>query len=354
MNATAPADSVASGHASTLVVPPGSLPDDAEERFWFLAGYFERLLAEAIPDEEGWRLELRWPAAAASYVDPRLAEGLRWFSRRLLVSDIHLGVRLEEGFQLSLDDGWTLLSWCSWLAEQSAPAPALTVLHLDSHADLMSPRLGRAGDGAWTDLLARRPVDLRDPLSVVAALRSGAIGIGSFIVPFVHQVPGLNLFHLCARARQRTAPGAYAMAPLCDGTDRLFPDARRPRVELRRLEEPAAPGPGEGLYLLGDDTADLLARIPPGPVLLHIDLDYFNDRFDGRPDWREAGDRHDPPRGETLAAIDAFFAALAASPAGRAVADVTVALSPGFFPAEYWRPAVERVRRGVERLREIS
>lgn len=332
-----------------LVVPRGSLPEDAEERFRFLAASFERLVAEAVPHEEGWLLELHRPGAAASYVDPRLAEGLRWFSPELRVADIHLGIRLEKGFQLSLDDDWSLFSWCAWLAGQEEPPPTLSVLHLDSHADLMSPRLARADQG-WLDLLTGEAVDLQSPGSLAGALRSGAIGIGSFIVPFVHQVPGLNLFHLCPRVRLQQEPGAYALEPAVEEDRRLFPGALRPRVGLRRLQ--ASGGSRQGLYVLGDDPADLLARIPPGPVLLHIDLDYFNDRYDGRPDWAEVPDRHDPPREETLAAIDAFFAALAAGPSSAAVADVAVAISPGFFPAEYWEPAIERVRRGVALLGE--
>jgi hypothetical protein len=347
--AAPPAGAVEAGAARTLLVPRGSLPEKDEERFWFLAAAFERLMAEAIPQDGGWRLELRWPAAAASYVDPRLAAGLRWFAPDLLVSDIHLGIRLENGFQLSLDDSWTLLSWCAWLREQRERPQTLTVLHLDSHADLMSPRLSCAG-GRWLDLLSGEPVDLAAPGSVVSAIRSGAVGIGSFIVPFLHLVPGLRLCHLCPASRLREEPGRYALAPVFEEDDRLFPGARRPRAELRRLAEGGSPGEGQGLYCLDADLPRLLAEIPAGPVLLHLDLDYFNDRFDGRPDWQEAGDRHDPSGEETLAAIDAFFDVLAASPMRSAIADVAVALSPGFFPAEYWQPAAERVRRGVARL----
>ncbi|HVR96015.1 MAG TPA: hypothetical protein VMW27_05335 [Thermoanaerobaculia bacterium] len=331
------------------VVPYGSLPEDPEERFLFLSSCFERQVVEATPHDRGWLLELRWPGSAASYVDPRLEEGLRWFSEHLLVSDIHLGVRLEEGFQLALDDGWTLLSWSSWLQERPAPQ-GLSVLHLDSHADLMSPRLSRAG-GGWTDLMTGEAVDLRDPLSVVAALRSNAIGIGSFIVPFVHDVPGLDLFHLCARGRMTAAPGVYAVEPVLDEDDRLFPGARRPRAALRRASDTElrrSPA-GRSRYHLSDDLGELLAAIPPGPVLLHVDMDYFNDRYDGRPDWQETV-RHDPAPDDVLASIDQVFHALAASPVGERIEDVTVALSPGFFPAELWEAAIDRVRHGVRRL----
>jgi hypothetical protein len=342
-----------------LVVPYGCLPEDPEERFLFLSSCFERQVVEATPHDRGWLLELRWPGSASSYVDPRLEEGLRWFSDHLLVSDIHLGVRLEEGFQLSLDDGWTLLSWCSWLHERTAPTVpgTLSVLHLDSHADLMSPRLSRAG-GGWTDLMTGGPVDLRDPLSIVAAIRSGAIGIGSFIVPFVHEAPGLSLFHLCARGRMQDEPGVYALEPVLEEDDRLFPGSRRPRVELRRLPGDSRGGregrDGRGLYHLSESLDDLLERIPSGPVLLHVDMDYFNDRFDGRPDWRTNDGRHDPAPDEVLASVDRFFDALAASPVGARIEDVAVALSPGFFPAEHWEAAIGRVRRGVARLGRLG
>ena len=335
--------------AAPLLVPRGNLPEDAGERFRFLSAAFERLVADATPHDGGWRLELRRPGAAASYVDPRLEEGLRWFSPQLLVSDIHLGLRLEEGFQISLDDGWTLFSWCNWLQGEEGRPRTPSVLHLDSHADLMSPRISREEgreERGWRDLITGEAVDLGDPLTVVNALRSGAIGIGSFMVPFIHQMPGLRLFHLCPRVRLQRAPGAYALEPSLGDGDPIFAGARRPRVELRPLDE----AHGQGVYVLGADAADLISQIPTGPVLLHIDLDYFNDRFDGCPDWAARPERHDPPRGEILAAIDAFFDTLAASPAAAAVEDVTVAFSPGFFPAEFWEPAVDRVRHGVARL----
>ncbi|HSR68648.1 MAG TPA: hypothetical protein VLU25_11975 [Acidobacteriota bacterium] len=330
-----------------LIVPLQSLPQDAGERSKILGRYFQRQVASSRRVEQGWAIDLAVPASAGFYIDPDLEGGLRWWSDDMSVSAIPLAVRQEDGFQLSLNDNWTLLSWSCWLSGRVQPPAVLSILHLDSHGDLMSPRLSRRS-GKWVDLISGKTFDLKQPGTVASAIGSGAVGIGSFICPLLHEVPSLNLFHLCHRHCLQRPPGRYAMKPVLGGDDPLFEHARRPQIELTPSSERS--DPLMGTYLLGGDLDSLLDNIPAGPLLLHLDLDYFNNRYDGNPDWEAAGDRHDPGQDEIVEAIDTLFAALTSSHLVRRVEDISAALSPSFFPARFWPVAVDRLRSGVRLL----
>jgi hypothetical protein len=86
------------------------------------------------------------------------------------------------------------------------------------------------------------------------------------------------------------------------------------------------------------------------PVLLHVDLDYFNNRYDGDSDWSERTGSLDPPIKKIIAKVDELFDSLIATGVGRHVEDVVIAYSPGFFPVEFWAQTSERVLAGLARL----
>ncbi len=326
-----------------FTVPRARLPGGEAPRTALLARTFQRRFATARRCAAGWEVTLRAPTSAASFVDPRLAEGLAWWGDGVTAATLPLAVRLDAGFQLALDDCWTLFAWSC-----RGDAGPVDVLHLDSHADLGSPRLGRAegaGPGAgWRDLVTGEPVGLAAPESIAAAIASGAIGIGSFFALFLAAAPATRLVHLAPAGRLPRPAGDYRWRVDAAADDGVFAGALRPRVAI----EPASDREQANL-LVHHDLAAALPRLGSRPLYLHLDMDYFNDRYDHHPDWARR-DHHDPPPAAALAAVDALFARLAAHPAGARVVDVTVALSPGFFPAELWAPALERVRAGVARL----
>ena len=172
---------------SVIRIPFDRLPDDARERDEILQDYVAERVPAAARSGDFWEVQLLTPPSADYYIDPRLREGLSWWSRFTTptpVRDIPFAVWRRSNIQVSLSDAWTIASWSRVLAAQddanrSAP---LIVLHVDDHNDLMSPRLA-ARNGTLVDLVTGKLVDLYRPSTVTAALNSGAIGMGSFIVP---------------------------------------------------------------------------------------------------------------------------------------------------------------------------
>lgn len=327
-----------------MLVPRDRLPRSFVERHAALRDYFCDKDADAAEVDGGWALSLGWPGGVERHVDPRLDEGLSWWGDGVRRETMALARRREGRVLRTLYDSWTLQSWSEWLARQgSAPSP-LTILHVDDHLDLGSPRLFSEA-GEWTDAISGRGVSLTDPASVQAAIESGAIGMGSFLTPFVHMLPHCDVRHLCQPPKARAAAD-YDLVLTTTPDTLIAPGQARPAVNL--VSRAGAPGPGR--LRITPDLDDWLADLQPGPVLLHIDMDYFNNRYDGDSDWEDHQEPLDPDSDAVCDTIDRMTHALVARGLVGRLEDVVVAFSPGFFPAELWARADARLKAGLQAL----
>lgn len=327
----------------TLLVASALLPEDTHARHGRLRDYFCDKDATATRAGGGWQLELAWPDAVDRHVDIRIAQHLApWGGIGL--SGMATARRRSGRVLTSLYDTWSLLTWSEWVARvKPAADQRITVLHLDDHRDLMSPRLAIKGD-AVVDLITGCAFNVRDPQSVLAACDSGAVGMGSFLTPFLAAFPNCDVRQLGQPPKiAGTADWAFAATTMKD--DLLQPGADRLAIELR----PAA-GTGPGRYRATDSLSDWLEDIQDGPVLLHVDMDYFNNRYDGDGDWIDRRRKLDPSIEVVLAHIDEVTKSLRDAGLVDRIEDAAVAFSPGFFPAEMWQPAEERLRAGLHSL----
>ena len=341
-----------SGRGETIPVvhvPAERLPDGRREREELLRGYIEDRVPDATRDGDMWAVRLRTPPRADYYIDPRLGEGLAWWSQfagPVLIRDIPYALRRRRGVQVSLSDAWTIASWSRLLAAHTNPPASVVILHADDHNDLMSPLLA-VRDTALVDLISGKQVYVDRPATVDAALRSGAISMGSFIVPMLATGREVHIRHLRYPASPQSAPGRYRLV-LAQEADALFaPGEPRP---IALIVEPDACLHRDqaivGSYTLTEKLDNWLDDLPKDALLLlHVDCDYFNNRYDGDSDWRSHSRIHDPPESHVQQRVEELCEAL------RSLAvrpdDVTIALSPAFFPAEYWQDTVETLLGSV-------
>lgn len=331
----------------TIVLPADSLPRDRHARHGALRDYFCDKDANATFVDGSWHLELGWPDGAERHVDPRIREELGGWGG-IGLDDMAMARRRSGRVLTALYDTWTLPSWSEWVARAAPDRDApITILHLDDHRDLGSPRLAIA-DGGLRDLITGDAFDLREPASVLAACASGAVGMGSFLTPFLTAFPNCDVRQL-GQAPKITVTTDSAVVATTMSDDLLTPGAPRPAI---RLEPLGSGGPGPGRYRATNDLGDWLDGVVSGPVLLHVDMDYFNNRYDGDGDWPDRVRRHDPPLEAVLAKIDEVTAAIRAAGLVERIEDAVVAFSPGFFPAEMWRAAEDRLRAGLRELYE--
>lgn len=326
-----------------LRVRPGLLPNDRHARHGRLRDYFCDKDATATLVGGEWELELHWPGGAERHIDRKIPQHLaKWGGIGL--SEMGTARRRSGRVLTSLYDTWSLLSWSEWVARaRPAPDVPITVLHIDDHQDLMPPRLAIEVD-ALVDMITGAPFDVREPRSVLGACESGAVGMGSFLTPFLLAFPHCDVRQLCQPPKV-TGTTDYLIVPAEQTDDLLRPGAIRPAILL----EPAE-GAGPGRYRATNDLRDWLDGIGSGPVLLHVDLDYFNNRYDGDGDWIDRMRGHNPTIEEVMSHVDEVTAAMRDAGLVERIEDAAVAFSPGFFPSEFWQPAEERLRAGLGAL----
>lgn len=327
----------------TIRLATGLLPNDPGAQHACLRDYFCDKDATARRTVDGWDLDLAWPGGIERHVDPRIGHELEAWGG-IGLDGMALSRRRSGRVLTALYDTWTLPSWSAWLAQSGATrATELTVLHVDDHRDLGSPRLAIEA-GGMIDLITGDAFDVWNPSSVLRACDSGAVGMGSFLTPFLAALPGCDVRQLGQPPKVTgTVDAAFVQTTLTD--DLLRPGAQRPAIRL----DPAA-GTGPGRYRTTGDLTDWLAGVTKGPILLHVDMDYFNNRYDGDNDWPNRHPRHDPPLDAVLRRIDEVTAAIRDAGLVESIVDAVVAFSPGFFPAEMWKPAEHRLRQGLEEL----
>jgi hypothetical protein len=328
-----------------LRIPRSQLPENAHARHAFLRNYFCDRDARATSDGDWWQLDFFWPDDPDRHVDPKLSEHLATWSVGL--GEMAQAVRRQGRMTTALYDTWTLVSWSRWFAaaDISAGTP-LTILHVDDHRDLMSPRLFQI-EGGWRDPITNATFSVNNPASVLAALQSGSVGMGSFLTPVLHTFRCSEVRHLCQPPKASTTQ-CFQVAAGTVNDDLIEPSALRPAITL----EPGPAFRGPQSYLLTPDIDEWLADLGEGPILLHIDMDYFNNRFDGDGDWKEREQSLDPDRTDVMARIRAVAKALSSHGLLPRVVDGVIAYSPGFFPSEFWSEADAVLRDSLGELYE--
>ncbi|MEZ5959784.1 MAG: hypothetical protein R3C30_05080 [Hyphomonadaceae bacterium] len=324
-----------------LRLPIEALPTADSDRHAMLREYFCDKDATATRTAEGWHLTLDWPGDLARHVDPNLLDGLAWWNEGVRPETMALAQRRSGRILTALYDTWTLHSWSDWL-HRGGNADDVIVLHVDDHRDIAPPRLIAEAE-CFKDAITSAPVDLAQPDLVRAAIESGAIGMGSFLTPFLHAAPRTEVRHLCQPPKAQSTQDFRIELKM--EIDRfLKPGAKRPAVDLHE-----AVGVGPGTYRLTPSLDDWLVGASK-PALVHIDMDYFCNRYDGDSLWRDRAESLNPPLSDILAKIDELSDALGKYARAAPIEDIVIAYSPGFFPAEFWPTADARLRAALESL----
>ncbi len=327
-----------------ISLPISRLATDPQRRHAQLRDYFCDKDAIAFDYGDMWLLDLNWSDEADRYIDPNLDEGLAWWGS-VTYRQMSTARKRHGRLLFMLNDTWTLESWSHWLRKHDGQPPAsFVVLHVDDHKDVGSPRLFPQRRG-WYDPIARKTVKLDQPESVTHAIESGALGMGSFLTPFLHHFPAAEVRHLC-QAPKCLVTSDSSIQPVWLDDTLLAPSRKRPAI---RLVEDAL-GVGAGRYRFTNDLEMWLAGVASSDkeVLLHIDLDYFCNRYDGDSDLIDNPGPLDIPLEQILVRIDELSAALERHRLLERLVDISIAFSPGFFPAEFWAPACERLLVGLK------
>ena len=272
-------------------------------------------------------------------LDPHLPAALARFDPPVAVDDI-LSYRSQgDLFDLCLED-----SWSGWLiAGQLRRAPQtedLVIIHLDDHTDMMSTLLECTDEGGLIEPSTLRRFHPEEPTAWETAILCGSIGIGCFITPFYWGARCTHVRHL---------NNASASARRCNAIRKpcryeLIPEKRFAAVDFTEGDAAAT----VGSYMVDSRCDELLEGLPRGRVIVHVDLDYLINDFNGNP--RDGA--YVPSAVATEAArrkIVRFFHALHVRRVK--VARWIIATSPGFCSACHWDWMLDAFAERIEGYR---
>lgn len=288
--------------------------------------------------EQANAFRLLGPEMSYHLVDPHLAEALKKVDAGLTLADILSYQSSTERFDLCLEDSWTGHLIARRFSKQGQ-RDDLVLIHLDDHADMMPTLLCESRD-TLIDPTSGATFDPTSANDWEAAIYSGAVNIGNFITPFYYSGCNIHVRHvnnsiecdeLCFVSRE---PCRYELIP-----GKWF--AAIGKSNSYRPES-------VGTYMAGSNPDKVLDGTPRAWTLIHIDLDYFINDFNGA----SRGENYAPDPGLRTNAkrkMDRFFQSLARL--NPAVDRWLIATSPGFCSAIHWEWLLSDVE---SRIREFQ
>lgn len=267
--------------------------------------------------------------------DPGLATSLATFVPEIGADEVaSFHTRLEH-FDLCLEDSWT----GKLIAEAiraSTPKDRLTILHLDDHTDMMSTLLS-LDTGRNSRVTAPQCFDPTNPSDWDQAIRTGAIGIGSFMAALYELPLELDVRHLC---HEPNAKGDTLSVVASTQRHSLLPDVEFAAIDtIAGLQTPRL-----GTYTASTRASDLVRPGQDGPMIVHVDLDYFINDFNGNFGQQPTASV-DELQARANSLLDELFAALRASRV--TVQRWIIATSPGFCAASHWQMLLSEFSRRI-------
>jgi Acetyltransferase (GNAT) domain len=330
-------------HFAISIVFPRAAADDSNAAMDYLLQVFPDHEPTLVRERAGdWVFRLNWTSSIQSYVDPAAS------ARATALWGLELGEiggyheRYDWGGRevvFSLVHSWALLP-PAYVIERSGRAP-LWVVHIDDHTDLMPTLLEPLpGCRALHDHVFHKDVNLGDSKSVIAAVERGIVSKGNFLTAYLLGHRRCRIIHVGRNVVERECQLYEQMNRLVMGSAAV--------PQYRLVSDPPAPLQVATLQQRRTLPIDLPVEEGEG-VWLDLDLDYFCNRYNGDSDRR--GEVALPgEREEVMGRISVILAELRRALWLSKIEAVSIAVSPGFFPAEYWTEGMTVVRDGIQEI----
>jgi len=323
--------------SNSLLILKSLLPSNEEQRWDYLYSYFSYQYITCDDFDHYWKITFDSPPSQECYIDPNLMKGLDWWGLSN-IKKIPSAYKLRNKGIVALNDSWTLYEWLRWFERTDKKNfDKLTIIHLDEHDDMMSPHLLQKNEGLF-DFFTNDIIDFTSR-KVFNSIESSSIEIGSFVTLFLYFLSDRNIEirHLGQKLHEARDSKNYSIEVTCNKKHKLAPDYKRPVCNFIDKKNGSSNSNLTYKFFTSiEDAFDIDIDIEQ-PILLHIDMDYFCNRYEGCSDWKQKKNRHDPSIDEILNRITVINKQI--SRLSPSIESTSIAFSPGFFPAEFWEPS---------------
>lgn len=280
------------------------------------------------------RLSLHGTDLAHHKADPHLDKNLNTFAFPIDIENYaECHVSLTK-YDFCLEDSWSGYFVAKQI-ERGCEGESIVFIHLDDHTDMMSTLL-LMHEGVLIDPHSNSIFDPSDTRDWVNSIKGGAVGIGSFVTALYFLKQSFHVLHL---NHTNESSSQLAIRPKRI-THPLLPRARFASLD-KDTEKSSKP---IGTYSAAKTATKLLRDIPKGRVIVHIDLDYFINDYNGNigsvPEGTEKTRRKN-----ALSLINDFFDRLEMEEIK--VERFIIASSPGFCSSAHWGWLLEEVNKRI-------
>lgn len=204
------------------------------------------------------------------------------------------------------------------------------IIHFDDHSDLMSPYIAKKND-SYFDMISGKVIDFNNSLDLLECTMSGAITIGSMLTAMIYSFnTKVDVFHI--KRNSIDYCGNYKKTTFSDSF--LGDSFQRLNIEISNEKGVS----GDGMYIRCSKTKHIDSYLNAEKTyILHIDMDYFNNRFNGSNDWKQEWDSDNlsiSGQKELFSDISDF---IIRNKLQKKIKKIFIGLSPSFYPAEFWK-----------------
>ncbi|MFC6670939.1 hypothetical protein [Marinobacterium aestuariivivens] len=221
-------------------------------------------------DENSCLLRILGPDTGYHAADPDLPGLLKTQDPPMDLNDLFHYRSRQEHYDLCFEDCWSGYFIADELAKSKDD---LVLIHLDDHTDMMPSFLLYTDEGL-VNPASGRPFDPQRSEDWTNAINAGCVSIGDFITPLLYANRKLHVRHLNNVSASSAQPRKLLRASC------FYPEIPEFRFASLKQEEGDLQH-ADGSYLAGTDPERVLANLPRGQIILHIDLDYFINDFNG-------------------------------------------------------------------------
>lgn len=318
--------------AKPIPIDPSVLPDRSREAISLALRLIVKSVAFEL-SEDATAFRLLAPDTRYHDLDPDLTGVRARLGAGPPGQDVASFHMTADHFDLCFEDSWTGCFIARELAAMDRRED-LILLHIDDHSDMMPTLLARSASGLLDPATGSR-FDPSDASTWTGAIASGVVSIGNFITALLHAGHCVHIRHL----RNRPGPDGTPLGLIADFVRYpLIPEHDFASVRLRSLPLPRRS------FRAGDSPGRIMRDLPGGRLVVHIDLDYFINDFNGN-----AGSQplclSLAERSAICARIDRIFDAL--RDCARPVSRWIIATSPGFCAARHWHWLLDELDRRI-------
>lgn len=247
---------------------------------------------------------------------------------------------LSDNACLCLSENWIPYAWSIIAAPKLKTKHKFAIIHVDDHSDLMSPFI-RYEAGLYYNMLNGNTIDFLNEKSISDAVMSGAITIGSMLTTIVYSVEAANIYHI-----KHSAIDEIKGIKKTTFTDSFIEKGQK-RISISFEENETT----KNRYILTSKWSTIAKLIgTEDECILHIDMDYFNNRYNGSTSWRTDGGSNDLSFEEQRKSMDILLSNVQHINTFMPIKYILVGVSPSFYPAEYWKIGLNYLLEGLKNI----